>query len=850
MERQNQAEEFDRPTSRAGGDMFPMNGHLNGSVSQQKSSEPQKSPLPSDKIPPVAPPEQKSPLPTTNVPSDTQKTPPFAANMSPVISSELQRLPSATSSAVGAEFQRPASAVSNVTAGEFQRPPSVVSSMIATEVQRPSFASSNVISAELERPSSAASSVIVAELQGPQEIIQKPELSKVMNGVALKPADGLKKGHAEGAGKDEEDDDNDVVIVSPPDIISSSSDEIVVEGRIRGSAINGVQTAGKPVIVESQLSGNTRFETMITTLGDTKDFAGKQEFKEAEWKEDSLNKTTEDNKPSGKEGKYKEDKEKESPKKEQVKGEEIGKKATEFVESPKKEPEKLTEKAEILASKGTAKEVAKKEESPKTSVDTNSKYAPVPGGKPGERAEEKPLKDIESVVKEMPVKTEESIKEETGKGNDVNTREKGNDTKETMASKNNLCLKEPEIVSPEKEAEISKKESPKKEEENKIEIKASSKNGEDKREFPTNKQRNEIGWMGNSASLDTTVINKETQRREEENKAENLAESKKKPTDEIQKDIPIKEKTKEIEIKEVPPKNETEKMKISHNAEEVCPKNETGHEGEKLENSSKKTTENVNKEFPVKEKQNEIERIEKSPKKDSEGGKEEFPVQEGDKLLGKQEELFGKDRGEIKKEETDIVKKAESPTKETEILKHKLPKKETEAKREESVETKLSTKEKEEKSEEGITPKKLPVTAIKSTSPGGDNKIIRPGSESPALSKSATPKKSRTTSESEFDTPKKTRTTPEETKSTPKKLAVKTAPETEGEKSPRARTPKDREEPKPKKKPAKKREKESSGDVSKKQGNGTATNITHFKAFFVCDISSVETESYNLLYRQ
>jgi hypothetical protein len=843
MEQQKQPEEFDRPISRADGDMFPMNGHLNGSMPQQKSSEHPKSPLPSDKIPPVVPPEQKCPLPTSKAASEPQKIAPFAENVSAVISSELQRLPSAASSVVGAEFQKPVSSVSNMSTGVFQRPPSVASNAIATEVPKSSSASSNVISAERQRPPSAASSVIAAELKEPHPVIQKPDLSKVMNGVAVKPADSLKKGHAKGTGKDEEDDDNDVVVVSQPDGISSSSDEMAVEGKIQGAAVNEARAASKPVITQSKPSENMRLETTITTLEDTKGSVLKQEFKEAAFVENALNKTVGDNKPCGKEGKYKEDKEKESPKKDHVKDEENREKAAEIVELPKKEPEKLTEKAEVLASESIAKEVAKKEESHRTSIDTTSKYAPISYAKPGEKTGEKLLKDNESVLKEMPVKPEESIKDKAGKGNNINTRERENDRIGTMASHNDLHLKEQEIVSPEKGTEINKKESLKKEEENNMGMKTSSRTGEDKRESPANEQGKYIARLGNSASVDTTGTDLKLQRKEEENKVENLAGYNVKSTHEIQKDVPVTEETKGIGMKKESPKNETEVIKISHDAEGVCSKNETGYKGGNLESSSRNKMEDVKKEFTVNKKQNEIDMKEKSPKKDSEGGKEELLMQEKDKLLGKQE-LLEKDIAEIKKEssnekgESEIVRKTESLTEETKILKNKLPKKEKEAEKEESAETKLSTKEREEKSEENVTLKKLPPKDIKS-SPGNENKILRPGSESPALLKSTTPKKSRTTSESESDTPKKTRTAPEGTKSTPKKLPVKRTAETEGEKSPRARTPKDREELKLKKKTAKKRGKESPEEVSKKQGNGTVTNITHLLTFLLSKLKAV-----------
>jgi hypothetical protein len=843
MEHQKQPEEFDRPVSRAGGDMFPMNGHLNGSVSQQKSLDHPKSPLSSDKIPPMAPPEQKSPLPTSNATADPQKTAPFTENVSPVISSGLQRLPSAASSVVGAQFQKPVSAVSNMSAGEFQRSPPVAPNVIATEVPRSSSASSNVISAELQRPPSAASSVIAAESHS---IIQKPELSKVMNGAAVKPADGLKKGHAEGAGKDEEDDDNDVVVVSQPDVISSP-DEMVVEGKIQGATVNEVRATGKPVIPESKPSESMRFETMMTTLQDTKHFALKQEFKEVECVENTLNKTLDDDKPSGKEGKCKEDKEKESPKKDHVKDEESRKKTTEIVESPRKEPEKLTEKAEVLASESVTKEVTKKGESPKTSIDTTSKYAPVPYEKSEEKTEEKPLKNNESILKEMSMKTQEPIKDKSGKVNDTNTLEKENGKTEKMTSNNDLHLKEQEIVSPGKGAELSEKKSLKKEEESNMGMKASSKPGEDKREFSTNEQGKDIGRMDISASVDATKINRESQRKEEENKADNLAGSIVKSTDKIQKDVPVTEETEGIGMKKESLKNATGDIKISHKTEEVCPKNETGHEGEKLENFSKNKIDDVKKEFTVNEKQNEIDKKEKSPKKDSEGGNEELLMQGKDKLLGKQQ-LFVKDVTKIKKEpakekeESEIVRKADPPTEEAEILENKFSKKEKEAEKGESAEAKLSTKDRKEKLEDNVTLKKLPAKDIKSTSPGKEDKILRPGNESPALSKSTTQKKPRTTSESEPDTPKKTRTAPEGTKSTPKKLAVKTTSETEGEKSPRARTPKDREDLKLKKKTAKKREKVSPEEFSKKQGNGTATNITHLKALFVSNILFVNTE--------
>jgi hypothetical protein len=828
MEHQKQPEEFGRPVSSAGGDMYPMNGSvMNGSVSQQKSAEHQKSPQPTDKIPSVAVPEQRPPLPTSNAPSDPQKTASFAENTTSMISSERPRLPSAVSGVVGVECQKPLSTGSDITVGELQRPPSVASSVTAAEVLRPSSASSNVISAELPRPPSAASSTIAAELKEPHSVNQKPELSKVMNGVAVKPSDGMKKG-----GKDEEDDDNDVVVLSPPDVISSSSNEMVVEGNIQGPAVNEMQAVAKPVIAESKPSDSMK----LTTLEDARSSTLKQ-FKETECVEDKLKKTVDGNKPSGKEEEHKEDKEKESPKKEDVKGEETRKKAAEIVVSPK-EPEQLPEKAEVLADERLVKEVAKKEESPETSVDTTSKYAPVQHDKP----EEKTLKSNESVLKEMTKKTEVSIEGKSGIENDASTCEKEKDRIEALASKNGQRAKEHEIVAPEKGAEISKKEYVKKGEDNIIELNASSSTGGDKREFPTSEQGKEIGKVGISAAVDTAGINKESQRKEEENKAEDLGGSSMKSTEEIQKDVPVTEKTKVIEMKKEALKNETDETKKSHSAQDMSSKTETGQEDKKLGISSKNKVEIVKREFPVKEKQTEIDRNERSPKKDFKGDKEESLIQERDKLLGKQE-VLEKDIGEIKKknkEDTIIIRKTDSLMEGTEILKNKLPKIEKESEKDESAERKPSTKEREEKSEENFTLKILPA-GVNTVSSGNDSKILRPGSESPALSKSTTPKKSRKTSESESDVPVKTRSAPEGTKSTPKKLAVKVASETESEKSPRAKTPKDREEWKLKRKTAKKHGKESPEDVSKKQGKDTETNITHLKACLVCDSSFIGT---------
>ena len=117
MEHQNKADDFDRPVSRTGGDMFSVNGHLSEKGTQQKSPEPQKSPSAPAKIPPVAPLEPKVTVPTQSVPSEPQNPLPFAGKVPPMIASDLERPLLATFSVVGPDVQRSVSAVSNVGAG-------------------------------------------------------------------------------------------------------------------------------------------------------------------------------------------------------------------------------------------------------------------------------------------------------------------------------------------------------------------------------------------------------------------------------------------------------------------------------------------------------------------------------------------------------------------------------------------------------------------------------------------------------------------------------------------------------------------------------------------------------------
>ena len=171
-----------------------------------------------------------------------------------------------------------------------------------------------------------------------------------------------------------------------------------------------------------------------------------------------------------------------------------------------------------------------------------------------------------------------------------------------------------------------------------------------------------------------------------------------------------------------------------------------------------------------------------------------------------------------KKEEIEIVKKAEFLKKETKSY----------------VGEKVSTKETEKRQpEEKESEKKVPMKDAASPYSVKDE-ILRPGSVSPAPAKSTTPKKSKSTTESEPTTSKKTTSTPEPPTSAPKDPTAKTTPGTEGEKSPRTKTPKDLGESKPKRRFVKKRDSQSVDEVAKRQGNDTAASITIMKDLLVC----------------
>jgi hypothetical protein len=802
MENQNQAEDFDRSVSRTSGDMFPVNGHLNGSDTKQKSPEPQKAPSAPARIPPVAPLEQKVPVPTQSVPFEPQNPPPLAAKVPPVVTSELERQPLATHSV----------AVSKVCDGEARKLQSASSSVISAELHMLPSVPSSAISAQHEKPASAATIVTATELERPQPVTQKPESSKVINGVAVKPAEGIKNGHAVGAGKDVEDDDSDVIIMKSPDAISSSSEEVVAEGKTTGAATDEAQRAGKPLSFESQFMENRSFETKANTAADIKDFQKKQERKEADRKEDLKN--IDGKILSGKEGKDKEDKEEESPKKEQSKDEEMMRTAAEV--SWKKEPEKIVEKNEKPESKQMENETAMKKESLNAALDVSWQAAGMSDDKPTDKREEEEetCKNTAQGIKEIQITSEESVKKEA---------DKGNNKREVVCSNKELPLKEQKDNLPENAAKINEKELLKIAEKE-VKINEGFEKKEAKSGISSNLRESDTVRTGDSSSVDAEVIKNGPSQLKDESKDEKLGESYKKLVEETKKESPKKEEGKQTERREEALTNEIETETLNKSSKEKVeetvkgwPKKE-GREIEKLEDSSKKAVEEI-KDSPKKENKNEIERIENSFRASSEGSKRELPKEKAETLIVKEEQLL-KHGEEIqeKKEEIEIVKKAEFLKEETKSY----------------VEEKVSTKETEKRQpEEKESEKKVPMKdAASPYSVKGE--ILRPGSVSPAPVKSTTPKKSKSTTESEPTTSKKTTSTPEPPTSAPKDLTAKTTPGTEGEKSPRTKTPKDLGESKPKRRFVKKRDSQSQDEVAKRQGNDTAASITIKKDLLVC----------------
>jgi hypothetical protein len=502
MEHQNQSEDFDRPVSRTGGDMFSVNGHFNGNGTPMKSPAPQKAPTAPAKIPPVAPLEQNVPVPTQSAPSAPRNPQPFEAKVPSVLAAELDRPPLATRNVVGPEVQGAISAVSKMGAGELQKIPSAASSVISEQLQMPQSTPSSVNSAEHERSLSGARSVIAADIEWPQPVAQKSESSKVMNGVAVKPAEGVKKGHAVGADK-EEDDDNDVIIMRSPGAISSSSEEVVVESKTRGAVTDDAQRAGKSLFLESQFADNLRLETKANTVADTEDSSKKQKLEDSVGKEDSLKKI--DRKDiSEKELKSKEDKEEESQKKEYFK-DEMMRSMESLKDSWKKEPEKVVDKNAVPPSKQIEKETAKNNESLNTASDITSQPAEMKDSKPADKTEEKTCEDTEQVTKEIPLKSEKSVKE---------GGEKADDSKDVVFSNSEVNVKEQKGVSPENIAEISKKESVKVAEKD-IEVKEGFRKEETKTEYSSNPQGNDSVRTGYLPSVDDEVIKKGSPHKEE-----------------------------------------------------------------------------------------------------------------------------------------------------------------------------------------------------------------------------------------------------------------------------------------------------------------------------------------------
>lgn len=786
MEHQNQSEDFDRPVSRTGGDMFSVNGHVNGTETHMKSPEPQKAPSAPAKIPPVAPLEQKMPVPTQSAPSAPQNPQPFEAKVPSVLAADLDRPPSATRSVVDSEVQRTISAVSEVGAGEFHKIPSAASSVISEQLQKPQSAQSSVSSVQHDRPLSGTSSVIAAGKQWPQPVAQKPESSKVMNGVAVKPAEGVKKGHAVGADK-EEDDDNDVIMRSPA-TISSSSEEAVVESKTRGAATDEAQRAGKSLFLESQFADNLRLETKANSVAETEDSTKKRKLEYSEEKEDSLKKI-EGKDVSEKEWKSKEDKEEESQKKEYLK-DEMMRSMENVKDSWKKEPEKIAEKNAVPPSKHFEKETAKNNESLNTASDITSQPAEMKDSKPADRTEEKTCKDTEEVTKEIPLNSEKSVKE---------GGENADNRKEVVCSNSEVRVQEQKSGLPENIAETSNKESVKVAEKE-IEIKGGFKKEEAKTEYSSHQLGNDSVRTGYVPSVDDEVIKKGSAQLKEKSKDEALEESYKKPIEGTKKGSPIKEEAKETERKEDSLTNETKTLEKSPKEQEEetmkeWPKKEEGRDIKKVEDSSKKEVEEL-KGFPKKE--NETENSSATSKRELLEGKAET-------LIAKEEESLKNEAEDVrkKKEEIEIVKKAE-------LMKN------------EKASTKVTESPPKEKKPE-------------KTSCGVENEPLRSGGVSPALSKPSRPT-SKSSTVSEPTKSRKTSSTAERPTSGPKEMTATITPEPAVEKSPRTKTPKDLGESKPKRRAVKKRESQPVDEVAKKQGNDTAPSIKIMTHLLVSDV--------------
>jgi hypothetical protein len=748
MEHQKQSEDFDRPVSRTGGDMFSVNGHFNGNETQKKSPEPQTAASDPAKIPPLAPPEQKVPVPTHGAPFDPRNPQPFEAKASSALAAHLDRPPSATHSVVGPDVQRSIPAVSRAEAGELHKIPSAASSVISGQIQMPQSAPSSVNAAGNEKPLTGASRVIAADIEWPPTVAQKSESSKVMNGVAVKPAEGIKNGHPVGANK-EEDDDNDVIIMRSPDTISSSSEGVVVEGNTRKSATDEAQRAGKSLFIESRLAENLRLETKANTVADTVNSVKKQELEDSEGKDVSL-KNIEGKNISGKEWKNQEDKEKESQKNEHLKDEEMMRKSTESLkDSWKKEPEKMVERNSVPRSEQMEKETAKNKESLNTASYVTSQPVEMKDSKPADSTADITCQDNEQVIKETQ-----------------------------------------KCVSPENVAEISKKGSVQAEEKA-MEIKEGFKNEEAKTEYSSKLQENDNVKTGNLLSIDDEEIKKGSTQQKEESKDETLGESYKKLIEGSKKGSPKKEETKETERREDAIKNESEIKTLEKSTKEKeeetmkgWAKKEEGRDVRKVEDTSKEDVEEI-KGFPKKE--NEVGNSSEANKREVLEGKAETLITKKEQSL----KVEAEDAQKKKKEEIEIVKKAESMKKEN------ASRKDTEG------------TPKEKKSEK--------------TSPCGvENELVRPGGTSPAPSKPTRPK-SKSSAVSESTTSRKTSRTTERPTSGPKELTTTIAPDPEVEKSPRTKTPKDLGESKLKRRSAKKRESQSLDEVAKKQGNGTAS---------------------------
>jgi hypothetical protein len=410
--------------------------------------------------------------------------------------------------------------------------------------------------------------------------------------------------------------------------------------------------------------------------------------------------------------------------------------------------------------------------------------------KPADRAEEKTCKDSEQVTKEIPLNSEKSVKE---------GGENADNGKEVVFSNNEVHVKEQNGVSPENIAEISKKE-PVKVAEKEIEIKEGFKKEEAKTEYSSNLQGNDSVRTGYLPSVDDEVIKKGSAQQKEESQDETLGESYEKLIEGTKEGSPKKEEAKETERREDSLTNETKTLEKSPKEKEDetmkgWPKKEEGRDIEKVEDASKE----------------EVEELKGSPKKENETG-DYSATNKRELLEGKAETLIAKEEQSLKDEAEDVQKKEEIET----VKKAELMKKEN-----------ASTKEtdappKEKKSE-------------KISSCDVENELVSPGGVSPALSKPTRPK-SKSSTVSESTTSRKTSSTAGRPTSGAKDLTVTMTPEPELEKSPRAKTPKDLGDSKPKRRAVKKRESQSVDEVAKKQGNDTAASITIMTNLFVSDI--------------